>query len=70
MKKLYILRVYPENLLENSGIKALKSNRKNLTVKENKTDNPNHPLILTHHPSNKQISNIIRKKLGYTKVLI
>ena len=64
MKKHYISRGYPENLLENSRIKALKANRKDLlTVIENKTDNPNPP------PIKQTIKQHYPEKLGYTKVL-
>ena len=62
-KKQYLLKGYPENLLKNSRIKALEKTRSELFTETTKEINkqPTIPLILTHHPSNHQIKDIIHK---------
>ena len=70
IKKHYIERGYPEQLVENSRLQALNKDRKELLkpkihVNESK---PNIvPLVLTHHPSNFLVRKIINDNWGMLK---
>ena len=70
MKKHYVERGYPEQLIENSRLQALNRNRKELLEPKthNKKSNENVvPLILTHHPSNFLVRKIISENWGMLK---
>ena len=73
LKSKYMERGYPEPLLENSRLKALRTNRtqllnplRNQTENKKKAENVL-PLILTFHPSNSQVREIIMKNWGVLK---
>ena len=73
LKSKYLERGYPEPLLENSRLKALKTDRSQLldplrTSSRNKQKAENVlPLILTFHPSNSQVRDIITRNWGILK---
>ena len=72
IKDKYIQRGYPVDLVENSRLKALQCDRKDLlnpdrSNKQNKTDKNVLPLILKHHPSNYQVHKIIMDNWGLLK---
>ena len=66
MKKHYLLRGYPEQLIEDSRRQALLRNRKELLIpKSKKQRNENVvPFILTHHPTNYLVRKIISDNWG------
>ena len=75
LKEKYILRGYPESLVENSRLKARRVVRsdilnptRNNNPKDNNKKNDNViPLILTFHPSNNQVKKIITDNWGMLK---
>ena len=73
LKSKYMERGYPEPLLENSRLKALRTDRTQLLDplrkdSENKKRAQNVlPLILTFHPSNSQVRDIITRNWGILK---
>ena len=70
MKKHYIERGYPTELIENSRLQALNRDRKDLLnpkPKGNKSNDNVVPLILTHHPSNYLVRKIISDNWGMLK---
>ena len=73
LKEKYLQRGYPLGLVENSRMKARRLDRsslinpnRNTTQKDKKADNVV-PLILTYHPTNKQVQKIISDNWGLLK---